>query len=106
LFLPTCPSPQIPCSRESTWSFCSVAEINTPMAFSPRSARANCARCRTRMSGCFSSEANPQTVGAATDFAGHASHFRGERSELIHHRIDGVLEFQNLALHIHSDLLR
>ena len=57
-FLATCPSPQIPCKRESKCSFCCVATIKTPMAFSPRSARTNCARCRTRMSGCFKSDAN------------------------------------------------
>ena len=31
------------------------------------------------------------------DFARHAGHFGGERVQLIHHRIDGVLEFQNFA---------
>ena len=40
-----------------------------------------------------------------THFAGHASYFRGERTELIDHRIDGVLELQNFALHVHGDLL-
>ena len=42
-------------------------------------------------------------VGA--DFARHARHFRGERTELIHHRVDGFLELQNLAAHIDGDLL-
>jgi hypothetical protein len=44
------------------------------------------------------------TVGA--DFAGHARHFRSERIELIHHRVDGVLELQNFAARIHGDLAR
>ena len=38
------------------------------------------------------------------DFARHARHFRGERRELIDHRVDGFLELQNLALHIDGDL--
>ncbi len=37
-------------------------------------------------------------------FASHAGHFAGERIELIHHRIDGVLQLQNFAAHIHRDL--
>ena len=40
------------------------------------------------------------------DFAGHAGHFRGERAELIHHRVDGVLQLENFALHVDRDLLR
>ena len=40
-----------------------------------------------------------------TDFSGDTGHFRGEGVELVHHRVDGVLELQNLALHIHRDLL-
>src|SRR5262249_3982556 len=28
----------------------------------------------------------------------------GERVELVHHGVDGVLELQNLALHVHGDL--
>jgi hypothetical protein len=31
------------------------------------------------------------------DFAGHARHFGGEGVQLIHHRIDGVFEFENFA---------
>ena len=34
-------------------------------------------------------------VGA--DLAGHAGHFRGEGVELIDHRVDGVLELEDLA---------
>ena len=38
-----------------------------------------------------------------SDFARHARHFRGERAELIHHRVDGVLQLQNFAAHLHGD---
>src|SRR5262249_29299048 len=40
------------------------------------------------------------------DFARHARDFRGERTELVDHRVDGVLEFENLAFDINRDLLR
>ena len=39
-------------------------------------------------------------------FTRYATHFTGEPVELIDHRIDGVLEFQNLAAHVDGDLLR
>ena len=39
------------------------------------------------------------------DFAGHAGHFRGEGVELVHHGVDGVLELEDLALHVDRDLL-
>ena len=39
------------------------------------------------------------------DFARHARHFRREGGKLIDHRVDRVLEFQNLTLHIDGDLL-
>ena len=45
-----------------------------------------------------------QAFGA--DLARHARHFRGERVELIDHRVDGVLQLENLALHVHGDLAR
>ena len=41
-----------------------------------------------------------------SDFARHARHFRGEGVELVHHRVDGVLQLQNFAAHIHRDLAR
>ena len=41
-----------------------------------------------------------------TDFAGHARYFAGEGVELVHHRVDGVLEFENFALHVDRDLAR
>ena len=37
--------------------------------------------------------------------AGDASYFAAERIELVHHRVDGVLQLQHLAAHIHGDLL-
>ena len=40
------------------------------------------------------------------DFAGHARHFRGERAQLIHHRVDCVLQLENLAAHIDHNLAR
>src|SRR5207247_2576275 len=32
------------------------------------------------------------------DFAGHAGDFRGEGTELVHHRVDGVLELEDFPL--------
>ena len=42
-------------------------------------------------------------VGA--DFLRHARHFRCERTELVHHRVDDVLDLQNFALRLHRNLL-
>src|SRR5262249_25024845 len=36
-------------------------------------------------------------------FARHTAHFGSERIELVHHRVDGVLELENFAFHIHRD---
>ena len=41
-----------------------------------------------------------------TDFARHARYFAGERVELIHHGVDGVLQLQNFAAHVDRDLAR
>ena len=52
----------------------------------------------------FQVPATPRHVGLAAQlafgahFAGHAGHFRGERAELIHHRVDGVFQFEDFAL--------
>ena len=60
----------------------------------------------------FQVPATPRTFGLAaqlafgTHFARHARHFRGERAELIHHRVDGVLQLQNFAAHVDRDLAR
>ena len=40
------------------------------------------------------------------DLARDARHFRGEGVELIDHRVDGVLQLENLALHVDGDLAR
>ena len=39
------------------------------------------------------------------DFARHARDFSGEAVELIHHRVDRVLQLEHLALHVDGDLL-
>src|SRR5204863_245303 len=41
-----------------------------------------------------------------THFARYTRHFRRERTELIHHRVDRVLQFQDFATDIDGDLLR
>ena len=43
-------------------------------------------------------------VGA--DFARDARHFGGERAQLVDHRVDGFLELQDFAAHVHGDLAR
>jgi hypothetical protein len=40
------------------------------------------------------------------DLAGDAGHFRRERAQLVDHRVDGVLQRQELALDVDVDLLR
>ena len=40
-----------------------------------------------------------------TDFACHTRDFRGERAELIHHRVDRILQLQDFSAHVHRDLL-
>ena len=40
------------------------------------------------------------------DLARHARHFAGEGVELVHHRVDGVLQLEDLALDVHGDLAR
>src|SRR5439155_175348 len=37
--------------------------------------------------------------------AGHAGHLTGEAPELVHHRVDGVLQLQDLALDVDGDLV-
>ena len=45
-------------------------------------------------------------LALGADLAGHARHLAGEGVELVDHRIDGVLQLQNFAPHVDSDLLR
>ena len=39
------------------------------------------------------------------DLSRHARHFRGKRVELVHHHVDGVLQFQDFTFNIYRDLL-
>ena len=60
----------------------------------------------------FQVPATPGTCGLAAelalgaDLARDARDFRGERVELIDHRVDGVLQLEDLALDVDGDLLR
>src|ERR1700759_2021524 len=45
--------------------------------------------------------ASPPTLPPGPASGSHASHFGGKGAQLIHHRIDGVLELQNFAAHFH-----
>ena len=40
------------------------------------------------------------------DFARDARHFRGEGAQLVDHRVDGVLQLEDLAFHVDRDLAR
>ena len=48
----------------------------------------------------------PPKFALGADFAGDAGDFGGKRVQLVHHRVDGVLEFQNFAFDVHRDLAR
>src|SRR5262249_33953185 len=48
----------------------------------------------------------PAQPAVAADFPSDSSYFGGEGSELVHHRVDGVLEFQDFALHVDGNLFR
>jgi hypothetical protein len=45
-------------------------------------------------------------LALGADLARHARHFRRERVQLIDHRVDGVLQLEDLALHVDGDLAR
>src|SRR6185295_11455524 len=47
----------------------------------------------------------PTEAPVRTDLARHTGHLRGERAELLHHGIGRLLELQNLAAYVDSDLL-
>src|SRR5205085_277598 len=55
---------------------------------------------------------DPVDLGLATQLAvgaylaGYTRHFRRERIQLIHHRVDGVLEIQHFAADVDRDLPR
>jgi hypothetical protein len=44
-------------------------------------------------------------LALGADLARDAGHLAGEGVELIDHRVDGVLELEDLALHVDGDLL-
>ena len=44
-------------------------------------------------------------VALGADLAGDAGDLVGERGELVDHRVDGLLELQDLAAGVHGDLL-
>src|SRR5690606_17227049 len=48
----------------------------------------------------------PAQLALGAHFSGDTRHFRGEAVELVDHRVDGVLQFQDLALHVDRDLAR
>ena len=48
----------------------------------------------------------PAQPAVRSHFARHARYFRCERPQLVHHRVDGVFQLQNFALHVHRDLAR
>ena len=60
----------------------------------------------------FHVPATPGTIGLAAelafgaDLARHARHFGREAVQLVHHRVDGLLQLQDLALHVDRDLAR
>src|SRR6185437_8831974 len=45
-------------------------------------------------------------LALGADLARHARDFAGERVELVDHRVDGVLQFEDFALHVDRDLAR
>ena len=44
-------------------------------------------------------------LAVSADLARHTRHLAGESVELVNHSVDRILQFKNLAFHIHSDLL-
>src|SRR5205823_4697213 len=47
----------------------------------------------------------PAELALGADLSGDARDFGGERPQLVDHRVDGVLQLQNLALDVDGDLL-
>src|SRR5207344_156389 len=45
-------------------------------------------------------------LALGADLAGDARHLGGEGVQLVHHRVDRVLQLEDLALHVHGDLPR
>ena len=44
-------------------------------------------------------------LALGSDLAGHAGHLRDETVELVHHRVDGVLQLEHLPVDVRGDLL-
>src|SRR5204863_278788 len=47
----------------------------------------------------------PAQLALGADLARHARHLAGERVQLIDHRVQGLLQLQDLAADVHRDLL-
>src|SRR5439155_731934 len=47
----------------------------------------------------------PAELALGADLARHARHLGREGAQLVHHRVDGVLELQDLTAHVDGDLL-
>ena len=48
----------------------------------------------------------PAELAFGADLARHARHLRREGAELVDHRVEGLLQLQDLAAHVHGDLAR
>ncbi len=48
----------------------------------------------------------PAQLALGTHLLGDAGNLVGKDAQPVHHGVDGVLQFQHLAAHIHGDLLR
>src|SRR5262249_32941025 len=46
----------------------------------------------------------PAQFALGTHFAGHTRHFRGKGSQLVDHRVDGLLQLQNFTANVYRDL--
>ena len=47
----------------------------------------------------------PAETAIRADLAHHAGHLRGERTQLVDHRVGGLLQLQNLSTHVDRDFL-
>src|SRR5205085_104412 len=48
----------------------------------------------------------PAELAFGADLASHARNFRSERLQLIHHRVDGLLELEDFAFRVYGDFAR
>src|SRR6185437_14214691 len=92
--------------RASTSIFCDRSPRATAVA--------TCAMLRTwavRLPAMLFTESvrsrqTPATAALRAHLAGDPGHLLGEVGELVDHRVDGVLQLQDLAAGVHLDLLR